>query len=88
MRQARADVVYHAQHDPLTGLPNRHLLLERPRQEMAMARRRTAFGAVLFIDLDNFKTFNDALGHASGDTLLNQIAAMPHHGVDRRAHGL
>ncbi|MDP2432595.1 MAG: EAL domain-containing protein [Pseudomonadota bacterium] len=74
MRQARAEVAYHAQHDSLTGLPNRHLLLERLRQEMAMARRRTAFGAVLFIDLDNFKTFNDALGHASGDALLSQIA--------------
>lgn len=74
MRQARAEVAYHAQHDLLTGLPNRHLLLERLRQEMAMARRRKAFGAVLFIDLDNFKTFNDALGHASGDALLSQIA--------------
>ncbi|MDO9225527.1 MAG: EAL domain-containing protein [Pseudomonadota bacterium] len=74
MRQARAEVAYHARHDPLTGLPNRHLLLERLQQEMAMARRRKAFGAVLFIDLDNFKTFNDALGHASGDALLSQIA--------------
>ncbi len=74
MRQARAEVAYHARHDSLTGLPNRHLLLERLYQEMAMARRRKAFGAVLFIDLDNFKTFNDALGHASGDALLNQIA--------------
>jgi len=74
IRQARAEVAYHARHDPLTGLPNRHLLLERLQQEMAMARRRKAFGAVLFIDLDNFKTFNDALGHASGDALLSQIA--------------
>lgn len=74
MRQARAEVVYRDHHDALTGLPNRHLLLERLQQEMAMARRRQAYGAVLFIDLDNFKTINDALGHASGDALLNQIA--------------
>ncbi len=74
IRQARAEVEFHSQHDPLTGLPNLLLLLERLRQDMAMARRREAFGAVLFIDLDNFKTFNDALGHASGDALLNQVA--------------
>ncbi len=74
MHQARAEVAYHARHDPLTGLPNRYLLLERLHQEMAMARRRNVYGAMLFIDLDNFKTFNDALGHGSGDALLGQIA--------------
>jgi len=59
--------------DPLTGLPNRRLLLDRLEQAMAAALRHAYQGALLFIDLDDFKTLNDTLGHDKGDLLLQQI---------------
>ena len=59
--------------DPLTGLPNRRLLLDRLEQAMAAASRHAYQGALLFIDLDDFKTLNDTLGHDKGDLLLKQI---------------
>ena len=61
-------------YDQLTGLPNRTLLVDRLNQaKMACARLGTC-GALLFVDLDNFKTLNDTLGHASGDELLKQVS--------------
>ncbi|KMZ12189.1 diguanylate cyclase/phosphodiesterase (GGDEF & EAL domain) with PAS/PAC sensor(s) [Candidatus Burkholderia humilis] len=57
-------------HDPLTQLPNRQLLLERA---MAASAKNAAFNALFFIDLDNFKTLNDTLGHTVGDRLLQQV---------------
>ena len=71
--QARIDFMAH--HDLLTGLPNRALLLDRLEFILATARRRGTQAAILFIDLDNFKTVNDSLGHAAGDSLLKVIAA-------------
>ena len=71
--QARIDFMAH--HDLLTGLPNRALLLDRLEFILATARRRGGQAAILFIDLDNFKTVNDSLGHAAGDALLKIIAA-------------
>jgi diguanylate cyclase (GGDEF)-like protein/PAS domain S-box-containing protein len=59
--------------DPLTGLPNRRLLLDRLEQAMAATLRHGYQGALLFIDLDDFKTLNDTLGHDKGDLLLQQI---------------
>ncbi|MFN3376697.1 MAG: EAL domain-containing protein [Burkholderiaceae bacterium] len=61
-------------YDPLTGLPNRVLLMERMHQALASAQRHRRGGALLFIDLDNFKTLNDTLGHDQGDLLLQQVA--------------
>jgi diguanylate cyclase (GGDEF)-like protein/PAS domain S-box-containing protein len=60
--------------DPLTRLPNRRLLLDRLRHAVAVTKRDGHGGAVLFIDLDNFKTLNDTLGHDKGDQLLQQVA--------------
>ena len=60
--------------DPLTRLPNRTLLLDRLRQTMTAGSRNGSYGSLLFIDLDNFKTLNDTLGHDIGDLLLQQVA--------------
>jgi diguanylate cyclase (GGDEF)-like protein/PAS domain S-box-containing protein len=60
--------------DPLTHLPNRRLLSDRLRQELAKARRSQRYGALLFIDMDNFKQLNDSLGHDMGDKLLVLVA--------------
>jgi len=60
--------------DQLTGLPNRTLLLDRLKQAMVTSGRSESYGALLFIDLDNFKTLNDSLGHDFGDLLLKEVA--------------
>ncbi|HXV19377.1 MAG TPA: EAL domain-containing protein [Desulfuromonadales bacterium] len=61
-------------YDSLTGLPNRRLLLDRLSQAMAQANREGKLLGLAFLDLDHFKTINDTLGHASGDTLLRAVA--------------
>ncbi|MGF6778451.1 bifunctional diguanylate cyclase/phosphodiesterase [Paraburkholderia sp. GAS334] len=61
-------------YDTLTRLPNRALLLDRLRQSMASSSRKKVCGALMFIDLDHFKTLNDTLGHDKGDLLLRQVA--------------
>ncbi|MGH6916359.1 MAG: diguanylate cyclase domain-containing protein, partial [Geminicoccaceae bacterium] len=65
---------YLAMHDPLTGLPNRVLLLERIEQAIASVSRRRDMAALLLLDLDRFKDINDTLGHPAGDLLLQQVA--------------
>ncbi len=62
-------------YDPLTGLPNRRLLMDRLGHAMAACIRHQQTGALLFIDLDNFKTLNDTYGHDKGDQLLKEVAS-------------
>lgn len=73
-KAAEEEIMNLAFYDSLTGLPNRRLLLDRLKQALASSARSGREGALLFIDLDNFKTLNDTLGHDMGDTLLQQVA--------------
>ncbi len=71
-KRAEAEIQRLAFFDELTGLPNRRLLLERLERAAAACERSACHGALLFLDLDNFKNVNDTLGHESGDHLLQQ----------------
>ena len=74
-KRAEALLEHRAFHDGLTNLPNRALFLDRLERAIAVSRRHSSFRfAVLFIDIDGFKVFNDSLGHGAGDDLLIQIA--------------
>ena len=73
-RAMAAEMTYSAQHDFLTGLPNRMLLNDRVSQAIVLAPRHSNKVAVLFLDLDGFKHINDSLGHPIGDKLLQSIA--------------
>ena len=71
---AEEEIKHLAFFDQLTGLPNRRLLADRLKQALSASCRHNHCGALLFIDLDNFKTLNDTLGHDQGDLLLQQVA--------------
>lgn len=74
-RAAEAAIRSMAFVDPLTQLPNRRFLLDRLRQSLAVSARNRSYGALLFIDLDNFKKVNDRFGHETGDQLLVEVAS-------------
>ena len=73
-KETEQRIMYLASHDALTDLPNRTLLQDRIQQALVQARRNHSQGAVLFIDLDRFKTINDSIGHDVGDLLLKGVA--------------
>ncbi len=77
LSQRKADeeeIRYLAYYDPLTRLPNRRLLVDRLQQALAQSERRQRCGALLMLDLDNFKTLNETRGHDKGDMLLREVA--------------
>ena len=74
MQLAEEKVRHLAFHDNLTSLPNRLLLKERIKQSIVHISRSRNFGAILFLDLDNFKTINDTMGHHIGDMILKETA--------------
>ena len=73
-KQAQAQILSLALHDPLTRLPNRRLLNDRLAQTMAAGHRSGRYSALMFLDLDNFKSLNDTHGHEVGDLLLIEVA--------------
>lgn len=73
--ESQAELRHMAHRDPLTGLPNRHLLADRMNQALSRAQRNNTLVAVLFLDLDSFKPINDTFGHEAGDIALKQVAA-------------
>ncbi|MCM2285492.1 MAG: EAL domain-containing protein [Desulfobacula sp.] len=73
MKLQQEKIQHQAYHDELTGLPNRYLVRDRLSMALKAARRQHTMVAVIFLDMDNFKFFNDSLGHASGDVLLQTL---------------
>ena len=80
-KEAQAEIHRLAYYDALTHLPNRRLLMDRLGQALASSGRSGHHGAVVFLDLDNFKNLNDTRGHAVGDLLLAEVARRLHFGV-------
>lgn len=73
-KEAEAKIHQLAFYDPLTDLPNRRLLIDRLQRACSVSARNGEYGAVLFLDMDNFKTINDTKGHDIGDLLLGEVA--------------
>lgn len=74
LRETEQRLLYLTQYDPLTELPNRILFIDRVQQALRQAMRRGGLVGVLYLDIDNFHEFNDTLGHAAGDRLLQMVA--------------
>ncbi|MBA3057606.1 MAG: EAL domain-containing protein [Gammaproteobacteria bacterium] len=80
-KAAEAEIEHLAFYDLLTGLPNRRLLIDRLQQVLAAGTRSQRNGALLFIDIDNFKLLNETHGHQQGDVMLQQVAQRINHCV-------
>jgi diguanylate cyclase (GGDEF)-like protein/PAS domain S-box-containing protein len=78
LKQSEEKIAFQAYHDNLTGLPNRTKLHDRLHTALAHANRHGSFGALLYMDLDRFKTINDSLGHLVGDEVLIQFSTRLH----------
>lgn len=74
-REANKKMAYLAHHDTLTGLPNRNLFREQLEERCATCTKQNTFFSLLFLDIDNFKSVNDSLGHQIGDELLKAVAS-------------
>ncbi len=74
-KQYESQLEYQAQHDALTGLPNRNLLADRITHLISQIRRNDSLAGVVFLDLDNFKVINDSLGHEVGDQIIRAVSA-------------
>ncbi|MDH5638393.1 MAG: diguanylate cyclase [Nitrospinota bacterium] len=73
IKRREEDVRYQAYHDPLTGLPNRLLFVDRTKRAIARAHRNKTLVAIMFLDMDYFKNINDSYGHDTGDMLLKAV---------------
>ncbi|MES9861238.1 MAG: EAL domain-containing protein [Candidatus Thiodiazotropha sp. LLP2] len=78
-QHSRKIIEHLAYHDALTNLPNRRLLIERLTKDISRSVHHSHIGALIFLDLDNFKTLNDSMGHQQGDELLKQLAFRLNH---------
>lgn len=73
-KEAEGKIAYYAYYDPLTRLPNRTFFMHQLKRALASSSRSGEFGAILFLDIDNFKLLNDTHGHATGDLLLQEVS--------------
>ena len=80
-------LAHQAFHDPVTNLPNRALFVERVRHAISRARREGSELGVIFLDIDDFKTINDSLGHGAGDAALIDVAKRLSHEHPLERHG-
>lgn len=75
MKSQQEAIRHQAYHDALTGLPNRYLARDRLEMAIKRSKRQKSMVAVIFLDMDNFKYFNDSIGHSNGDTLLHKLGS-------------